>query len=66
MMATKPERSVSSDSGPWSGPAVGARVPSLESPYSGSEGEMLREGFSTVVVAANCGNRAAVRAKTVS
>ena len=27
---------------------------------------MLREGFSTAVVAANCGNRAVVRAKTAS
>jgi hypothetical protein len=36
------------------------RFPAL--PYSGSEGEMLRKGFSTVVAAARCGNGAFVYA----
>ena len=32
-------------------------------PYSGSEGEMFRKGFSTVVAAACCGNPAVIRAE---
>ena len=39
------------------------RIPAL--PYSGSEGEMLRKGFSTVVAPARCGNPAVVRGRRV-
>ena len=35
-----------------------AQVPSLEGPYSGSEGEKLRLKVSTVVAAARCGKHA--------
>jgi hypothetical protein len=45
---------------------VGARGASPQSPYSGSEGEMLAKGFSTVVAAAPCGNHAVIRAEPCS
>jgi hypothetical protein len=45
------------------GRRVGAQVASPQSLYSGSEGEMLRKGFSTVVAVARCGNPAVIRAE---